>query len=175
MPLIKNTLTRETSANRIFGCSECVAIELNGGAPLQQRKSKADNYAKQRNAARRRGVDWEITFPEWIEVWSASGVFHLRGVGIGRYCMARNGDEGPYKVGNISIQLCTTNSRDGLEVARPAIPSQLGKGRGWTYRKGFANPYQVVVKKKYIGVFSSSALAEAAYRNAVGSHLASVL
>lgn len=174
MPVIKNPQIRERNSFRIYGCSEAEAVRWNGGMALRTAGCVAARYTHQRTAAFKRGVGWEITFPEWMTIWQQSGHMGLRGVGIGCYCMARNQDVGPYKIGNVSIQLCTTNSRDGLEIARPSIPSRIGEGRGWTYREGVANPYQVVCKKKYIGAFRSVALAEAAYRDEVNRHLASV-
>lgn len=90
--------------------------------------------------------------------------------------MARHGDVGPYRADNVSIKLCTENSREGIEVARPAmrasrkhITSRLGKGRGWTFRAGHKKPYQVLVGSQYIGTFATQADAEAAYRSAVAS------
>lgn len=48
-------------------------------------------------------MPWEISFAEWCEVWEASGKWDERGNFAEGYVMARNGDEGPYKVGNVRI------------------------------------------------------------------------
>lgn len=153
-----------------FGCSEIVALSLNSGLPLRTPCTKASRYLCQRTAAGKRGVAWEISFPEWIAVWAASDCWNLRGRGIGRYCMARHGDIGPYKVNNISIQLCEKNSRDGIEVGRPAmrlahqLRTTLGRGRGWTYIHTAKRPYQVMLAKKYIGSFATETEAVSAYK-----------
>jgi hypothetical protein len=160
-----------------LGCDERTAILLNDGMPLRKKRSKAMLYLYQRQSSFKRGIAWEITFPEWLSVWLESGKFEQRGVGVGSYCMARHGDAGPYKVGNVSIQTCTQNSRDGIEKARPAIAladtDRTGTGRGWTYRSGSRytrRPYQVVVASKYVGAFATQHAAEHAYRLAAAIH-----
>jgi hypothetical protein len=114
MPLIKNKALIERNTFRIYGCSLAEALALNAGQPLRLSGSAARRYTYQRQAAFARGIDWEITFPEWVRVWAESGRWSQRGVGRGAYCMARNGDAGPYRVGNVSIETCVKNSRDGL-------------------------------------------------------------
>lgn len=182
MPAIKDQFKRERNAMALFGCGELEAIRLNDGQPLRHRGSSAMLYLNQRQSAFKRGIRWEITFPEWISLWLSSGKFELRGRGVGCYCMARHGDIGPYKVGNVSIQTCAQNSRDGIEKARPAIAladtDRTGTGRGWTYRSGTRyarRPYQVVVARKYVGAFATQQAAEEAYRAAAVRHIEGVL
>jgi hypothetical protein len=126
MPKTKDPAKLEANARRIYGCSRAAALFVNGGLPLRQRHTPAMAYTHQRTSAGKRGVEWEISFPEWMAVWLESGRWELRGVGRGRYCMARHGDTGPYKVGNVSIQLATQNSRDGVYIAHRTLAS---KGR----------------------------------------------
>ena len=182
MPEIKDAAKRERNAQKFFGCSEADAMALNAGRPLRQREvdSVASRYLSQRARANRRGIAWDITLPEWVAIWIASGKWDMRGRGKGKYCMAREGDIGPYKVGNVSIQLVEQNSRDGIKVAQKnlraagtdASHKQCGKGRGWTYiKRSKSNPYQVVVAKKYIGSFPTQKSAEEAYRVAAGRHV----
>jgi hypothetical protein len=114
VPATKDPAILERNARRFYGCSLSLAIALNDGLPLRRNNTKAMAYTYQRQAAKKRGIEWAISLEEWLRVWIDSGKWGLRGVGKGRYCMARNNDTGPYKVGNVSIQLCTTNSRDGL-------------------------------------------------------------
>src|SRR6478752_1084760 len=133
MPKFTNPDAADKWANKIYGCSLDEAIRING-APIQQPDSFAGRYRSQRGAASKRGIDSQISFAEWVTVWLDSGRWDQRGRGIGAYCMARNGDIGPYSVANVSIQLATTNSRDGIEKARPAMTKtggRLGLGRGW--------------------------------------------
>lgn len=174
MPITKDPVKRERNSLRLFGCSEAEAIAINGGAPTRDPSSAAVRYLHQRTTAGLRGIEWAISFPEWMRIWLNSGHWADRGVGVGRYCMARHGDTGPYSATNVSIQLCTENSRDGIRKARPAMnanPSRRpGYGRGWTYRADAAKPYQVMVSKKYIGSYLAQCEAERAYRAAVAIH-----
>jgi len=178
MPGIKDASIRERNSQRIFGCSEAVALSLNDGKRLRDPSSLAMKYCIQRQAAAKRKIAWEITFPEWLEVWQRSGLLAHRGVGRAGYCMARHGDEGPYRVGNVSIKSSVENSREGisktirLRKGKPngGINPALGKGRGWTKRAKGALPYQVVVGSKYVGVFATEAEARSAYLAACEVH-----
>lgn len=62
-----------------------------------------DAWRTQRHMARYRGIEFLLTFEEWLNIWLDSGFLHLRGSGAGKYCMGRNGDTGPYEVGNVKI------------------------------------------------------------------------
>ena len=62
--------------------------------------------------AKKRNVEFLITFEEWIDIWLKSGHWHERGHKRGQYVMSRYGDQGPYKVGNVFIQTCTANHLD---------------------------------------------------------------
>lgn len=132
-------------------------------------------YGNQKDSAKRRGVEWQFTFEEWMRVWIDSGKWEMRGRGKGQYCMARHGDVGPYNTSNVSIILSQKNSSDGIAVARSNATEPLGvargSGRGWTFRsdlKHKKNPYQVMVGRKHIGTFSNQFEAENAYQKACG-------
>jgi len=167
MPKTKNPELLERNAQRIYGCSLQDALALNDGRALRERRSPANLYAYQRQAAKSRGKGWEITFPEWLDCWVRSGKWADRGVGAGKYCMARFGDEGPYKIGNVEIALCTKNSADGIKKSRALGCMRhhgkrfLGRGRGWT---PVGKKFQVVAAGRYIGTFPTQELAESAYK-----------
>ncbi len=178
MPCIKDPLIRERNATRIFGCNEVVAIALNKGLDLRDQSSLAMRYYSQRQSSKKRGIAWQISFPEWVAVWMASGFLDQRGVGIGSYCMARHGDEGPYSVENVAIKPSVVNSSEGITKTIRAGrlscfdgSSNAGKGRGWTKRKTGKRPYQVLFGSKYIGVFATEQEARAAYLVAAGLHV----
>lgn len=114
MPRMTSQETRDRWAVKLYGCNEADAIRLNSGQALRFPSGAAYQYATQRQAAKVRGVEWKFTLEEWLAVWIESGHWALRGVGIGRYCMARRGDAGPYSKDNVFIQASTANSRDGL-------------------------------------------------------------
>lgn len=129
-------------------------------------------YGNQKLSAKRRGVEWQFTFEEWMRVWIDSGKWEMRGRGKGQYCMARHGDVGPYNTSNVSIILSQKNSSDGIAVARSNATEPLGvargSGRGWTVSGSKKNPYQVVAGQRYIGLFATESEAISAYKKAYG-------
>lgn len=58
-------------------------------------------YAKQKAAAKHRGIEFTITFEEWWALWEPHWL--ERGRGRGFKCMGRYGDEGPYSADNVYI------------------------------------------------------------------------
>jgi hypothetical protein len=169
-----STATKAKNCMRLYGCSYAEALAANDGFDLRFPRSFALAYSKQRHNAAARGVGWEITLPEWANVWRDSGHWLRRGKSAGSYCMARNGDVGPYKVGNVSIQRVETNSRAALDIARRSIDlraggrARRGTGRGWTFvARAPRRPYQVCIGSTYVGSFATQQEAEAAYAAAV--------
>lgn len=62
--------------------------------------------------AKCRGIDFLISFEDWLDLWISSGHWEQRGRNKGQYCMSRVGDIGPYQVGNVFIQSNSQNSKD---------------------------------------------------------------
>ena len=71
-------------------------------------------FTKQRHHAKRRGIDWALTYDEWLHWWQQTGHFHERGTCRGQYVMARIGDLGPYALGNIICLLHGQNIAGNL-------------------------------------------------------------
>jgi hypothetical protein len=166
--------TIERNCSRLYGCDYQDALKANDGLPLNARGSFAEAYTKQRHNAGRRGIEWAINFVEWAAAWRESGHWLKRGKRSGCYCMARHGDAGPYRIGNVSIQPMEINCRDALSIARPHIDLSAvaklrrGTGKGWFFMaRQPKHPYQVYVGSTYVGCFSTQAEAEAAYAAAV--------
>ena len=70
----------------------------------QAQQWKADNpkryaWLGQRNTSKQRGVEFNLTFEEFVEFWGAD--FHLRGRKRHELVMGRYGDTGAYEMGNI--------------------------------------------------------------------------
>jgi hypothetical protein len=81
-------------------------------------------YQEQKNAAIQRKLEWQFDFQSWLNVWIQSGKWDLRGKGIGKYCMSRLNDCGPYSPANVFIQSHQQNSVDahkGLPNPKVAI------------------------------------------------------
>jgi len=77
----------------------------------QIRKARV-SFSQQRHMADKRGIEWKLTYDEWINWWLETGVYHLRGRGKGKYVMARYGDQGAYELGNIEAKLHGVNIRE---------------------------------------------------------------
>lgn len=60
-------------------------------------------FTEQKRNARVRGVEWDLTFAEWWCIWHESGKWSQRGRGRDKYVMARHGDSGAYRAGNVKI------------------------------------------------------------------------
>lgn len=86
-------------------------------------------YDQHRSNARVRGIEFLLTFEEWVQIWNDSGLLHLRGQGKGKYCMARFGDKGPYVVGNVKI---ITHSQNSFEMNQNYPDRMLGKRKAHT-------------------------------------------
>jgi hypothetical protein len=53
--------------------------------------------------AKGRSIPFLLSFDQWQTLWLDSGKWSQRGPRQGQYVMARNGDSGPYAVGNVRI------------------------------------------------------------------------
>lgn len=98
------------------------AAAYNAAHPDAKRSSDAAHYLQNktaalfrasRTAAKRRGIQFLMTFAEWLSEWGEN--FGRRGTGRDDLCMARHNDEGPYAVGNVSI---ITNKQNLLDRDR---------------------------------------------------------
>lgn len=56
-------------------------------------------YNVQRLTAKKRGIEWNFTYDEWIDWWGDDIV--NRGKRKGQLCMARYNDTGPYHPNNV--------------------------------------------------------------------------
>lgn len=95
-----------------LGCDYETALDINGGESCHKDGTIVAAYHNQKNAAKYRGIAWELTLVEWLVVWELSGHLSERGRGADKYVMARKGDEGPYALDNVYITTCAQNGRD---------------------------------------------------------------
>lgn len=77
--------------------------------PNNMRYSDKIAYNAHKSRAKRRGIDFLLTYEEWKLIWDQSG--KPRGRGSDLYCMARHNDVGPYAVWNVSIITNCENSK----------------------------------------------------------------
>lgn len=105
---------RESWARRTFGCS---FDQYEALGHWNDSKSPAGVYYAAVRNAKRRGIGWDFTLPEWWAVWKQSGGWSFRGSphqkkNKGRFVMSRYGDSGPYSAENVRIVKWEDNVRE---------------------------------------------------------------
>lgn len=121
---------------------------------LRGRTTKA--FARQRDNAKRRGIEWRLTLWQWWNIWQQSGHWHERGRGQG-YVMCRKEDSGCYEVGNVFIASARLNSSE-TKRKKSALPI------GVTFNKGrFYAKRQIKGELRLLGSYASAEKAGLAY------------
>lgn len=72
-------------------------------------------FRGQKGMAKKRGIGFYFSFDEWINWWLATGHWHERGVGKGKYVMSRRNDSGDYTTENVFCQTFVQNFLDGTQ------------------------------------------------------------
>ncbi len=96
----------EPACQRIYGCD----TEQLAKAGIEERQA----FLQHRKNARRNGVAWRLSLPEWRAVWRASGKWGQRGQGPSRYGMTRIDLDGSVELGNVQIM----SNREAVRRAR---------------------------------------------------------
>jgi hypothetical protein len=119
-------------------------------------------YSTHKSNAKRRGIEFDLTFEQWFDIWEKSNKWNERGRGADKYCMCRVGDTGSYSVNNVFIGQGKHNVSDGnigkidSEETRRR-KSQAAKGRPHDYAKGVNNVmHRPEVKSKLSEAISGS-------------------
>jgi hypothetical protein len=90
-------------------------------------------FQKHRIRSLDRGIEFLLTFEEWLKIWTDSGHLYERGQGKEKYCMARYKDKGPYAVGNVRI--CKNRENQEELLANPEKLVEIGSAmRGKKHR-----------------------------------------
>ena len=89
--------------------------------------------------AKRRGINFLLTFEEWWDIWEKSGKWDQRGRKRGQFVMSRNNDIGAYEIGNVLIQSQDKNMSQAQTGKKHTI-THIEKVRqasfnSWQYRK----------------------------------------
>lgn len=156
---------RDATYLRKYGCAFAHYKELRAiGKKMMadgfcRERTPIGAYRSQKSNARRRGIGWELTLWQWWTIWRESGHWHERGRGQG-YVMCREGDTGPYAVGNVFI----ANARDNNSKTKQKkhdLPMGVRSARGKFTAQRMINGRVV-----YLGTFDHPDLAHAAYLSA---------
>jgi len=100
---------RNTRSMAVYGCDWETLLLLNEGKGPSVKGCCARGYMEQQRNARLRGVEWDLTFPQWMTVWLESGKLSERGRAHGKYVMGRLNDYGPYAPWNVYITTFANN------------------------------------------------------------------
>ena len=83
-------------------------------------------FREQRNNAKHRGIEWKLSYKQWLDWWNETGHFDSRGRSKGGFCMSRIGDSGPYSLENIECKTIAENSREALTRKSTKPAEQTG-------------------------------------------------
>jgi len=115
-------------------------------------KLKKAFYEQKYHAENIRNIKFLLTFAQWLDIWEKSGHLEERGRRSGQYCMSRYGDIGDYAIGNVFIQLHSSNVSDAMKgkplseetkAKMKGIPkSEETKAKMSTAKKGKPSPHK---------------------------------
>jgi len=100
-------------------------------------------YNVHKGGAKQRGIEFNLTYEEWYDIWHASGKLYADDA---RYCMARHGDKGAYEVGNVRITTTNENTREYATGQTMSAESRAKKSK--THRENHA--FHQRLKKKLL-------------------------
>ena len=80
---------------------------------LRYSRTPKGQFVSQRERAKQRGVEWRLSFEEWLAWWGDD--ISKRGKEPHELCMSRKGDTGAYALGNIEKKTNKDNLQEGLE------------------------------------------------------------
>lgn len=88
-----------------FGCGPEEFIRCNQGARVWKgpQNTWAKSYYMQKRSAPSYGNVWNLSFPDWCNVWEESGKWNARGRGRGKFALARLDSSKPFEIGNVKI------------------------------------------------------------------------
>lgn len=109
----KDTPKLEVKCFDFYGCS--LEFRNKYGRP-HDNGTMPNRFRNQKRSAKNRGISWELTYPEWLEIWQQSGHLNERGKGGGKYVMSRMCDMGPYSKENIVIKTHNENSQESRQM-----------------------------------------------------------
>lgn len=107
----KKESINEKKCFEMFGCSREFRDKYGS---YTEKNSILRGYIDQRKNARKRKIEWSLTFPEWLEIWQESGQLENRG--RGKYVMSRICDMGGYSKDNVTIKTHSQNSKEARDM-----------------------------------------------------------
>lgn len=109
-------------------------------------------------AAKKRGIDFLLTFDQWLSWWQDTGKLELRGKRRGEYQMCRIGDTGPYSIENIYCDTVSNNS--GLtNLGRPRNQASIEKMLATKVANGYVYDPFIEARKRIQDESAAKAMA----------------
>lgn len=96
---------RNEKCQRVYGCDYDTAMQLNGNKPFDTSGSPTRRYKTYKANNQRKGLIFNLSFPEWYAIWIRSGKYNDMGVGKGKYCMVKIDPSMPITYDNVKIIL----------------------------------------------------------------------
>jgi len=84
-------------------------------------------FIAQKHGAKRRGIEWRLTFDQWLDWWGDD--IYQRGTGAMSLQMQRPHDKGAYEIGNIVKGHPKDNVRTSCNVRRTRNSERAAKER----------------------------------------------
>lgn len=78
----------------------------------KRRRTPEGKFLDQKVGARQRGIEFNLSFEEWWELWEP----HWSERGLGKMVMCRDNDEGPYELGNVRIDTQANNNQESWDT-----------------------------------------------------------
>ena len=125
---------------RVYGCC----------AQQLEKFSLAERQAflQQKTNVKRTDVPWNLTLPEWSDIWFRSGKWDQRGRGPFKYGLYRVNAGGPFSAANVLILKNSRTARRELKVANQLPPLEFHREAwvlarlkaAWAEKNGHADP-----------------------------------
>lgn len=79
-------------------------------------KKAKQQFWNHQQRAKRKGINFLLTFEQWLQIWLDSGHYHEKGTKRGQYVMSRFNDVGPYSIDNVKIQTVGQNTKEAFTI-----------------------------------------------------------
>ena len=117
--LSKRGVTRKEGGASLVAHSKRVEKAKKRAAIAYKKHPYFKKFRDHKRNAKFRGIDFRLSFQEWLHIWELSGVLEQRGTRKDQYVMSRHGDTGAYEIGNVSIKTASANTYEYIDRRYP--------------------------------------------------------
>jgi len=115
---------------------------------MDMKKLKHAFNTQKYHAEHYRNIGFDLTFEQWLDIWTESGHLEERGRRKGQYCMSRYGDTGAYEKGNVFIQPHSNNASDAKKGKKGHQHTEETKAKMSKAKKGISRSEETKAKMK---------------------------